>query len=231
MTILAAPNTTLGISIGGILGGIAGGITGFIGGGPAGAVAGAIAGSGIGGGAARPLLPNGGTRLPGVPPRFPPGHPAFGGPGFGGPARGPCCPAGSFCSGNCINTPIGSACVGGQGCVESIRAPGFGPGAPTTTTVVPVQTQDGKCCGPCATPGGQKGRLKSEVVNGQLVCRCVATRRLNVGNLKAARRARTRLSGAVKELKKIESLVKDIPVTKPRRRAPARSRKGACGCA
>ncbi len=203
---------SLGISLGGILGGIAGGIAGFVTGGPIGAIGGAIAGGGLGGG-----------RQPG------------GIPGLGGPSRGPCCPPGSLCSGNCINTPIGSACVGGQGCIESARAPtGFGgPGTGAPAPVGQAPGANGACpdSNVCVTPGGQKGRTKCVVEKGLRFNKCVAVRRINPLNARAARRAASRLTGAKRELDKIMKLTEKAVGGRSRRRVPSRSRgKVACVC-
>lgn len=213
MTILASSNTsTLGFGLGGIIrtiGGIAGKVAGTLLPGPIGDIAEA-------------LIP-------------------------GGP-----CPAGTACSGptvlgQCLGSCRAFGQPGGgddrfgggeQPCPAGMElAPGPGgrlqcvdqgsqfPTGGGGTALVPTSQ-----CGVCATPGGQKGRMVKEVVKGVAITRCKATRRMNPGNFKAARRARTRLGGAVKELRKIEALVKDIPITKSTRRRAAPRRKAGCGC-
>lgn len=220
MTILARPNNSLNISLGGILGGIAGGITGFIGGGPAGAVAGAVAGARLGGG-----RPRGGGVV--VPQGFAPAP--VGGPVLaGGPLGSPCCPPGTVCQGTCISTPIGAVCTGGCTTTQFGGVPvavgGAPSGAPVTTGVVQGQAV---CPGDCVTPGGQRGRLKCDVVGGQVVQRCVAKRRRNLGNMRANRNALNRTKAAHREFEKFE---KAFQAAAPKRRAPRRRAPAACPC-
>lgn len=210
MTILAQGNTTtLGFGLGGIIRGI-------------GAIAGNVAGliPGVG-----PII---GGLIPGGKSSCPPGT-ACSGPSALGICLGACKPfplqgPGGVLPGE-TQCPAGFRLEPGPGnrlqCVEE-QAGQVGTGVTTTA--------GGTCPGVCLSPGGQRGRLKTVTQKGQLVTRCVANRRVNPMNPRAARRAVSRLNGAVKQLRNIESLVKGIPIQRAPRSRRAPSRAKGCGC-
>lgn len=128
------------------------------------------------------------------------------------------CPAGFV-----LGDPLGT------GRLQCVEQQAFGPPLPGGNGRVAAA---GACVDSsiCATPGGQKGRMKCVVEKGVRFNKCVATRRTNFGNVRAARKAATRLKGAIRTLRNIESITQKAVPAPRRARQTSRRGKAECRC-